>query len=84
MKGWLAPGRLWFEKNLETGQKAADFRIWADKLLSWLGQNWTRTGEGTPFIGPAAEELYARGSIKLGPPQEGMSPEEIKEKLGLT
>ena len=84
MNGWLVPGRLWFEEKMDRGKKSADFRSWANKLLSWFEKNYSRTSDGLYFLGPEAEKLSASGSLKLGPPRDGMSPEQMKKALGLT
>jgi hypothetical protein len=84
MNGWLAPGRLWFEEKLDGGKKSSDFRLWANKLLSWFSKNWPSTDDGLYFIGPEAKKMNETDSLKLGPPQEGMSPEEVKKALGLS
>ena len=83
MKGWLAPGRLWFEEKMDQGKKSTDFRSWANKLLSWFEKNYSRASDGLYFVGPESEKLSIEGSLKLGPPRDGMSPEEMKKSLGL-
>lgn len=83
MGEWLAPGRLWYEEKMDRGKKCADFRSWANKLLSWFEKNYSRASDGLYFVGPESEKLSIEGSLKLGPPRDGMSPEEMKKALGL-
>lgn len=65
--GWMANGRLWYDKNNFSGEKSLEFLTWADSVFRLIKKLYSRDSQGF-YVGSNALMKSSNNELQLGPP----------------